>query len=57
MSGMGRKREEQCFVGGEMVEDRGQEFRLPGRRPQTLPPKAGQRQEAIEPVWIFGEKG
>jgi hypothetical protein len=57
MSGTGRKREEQRFVGSEMVEDRGQESRLPGRRPQTLPPKAAQRQEAIEPVSISGEKG
>jgi hypothetical protein len=33
MSGTGREGEEQTFVGGEMIEDRGQEKRLPGRRP------------------------
>jgi hypothetical protein len=57
MSGTGRKSKEQSLVGGEMIEDRGQKSRLSGRRPQTIPPKARQSQETIEPAWISGQKG
>ncbi len=40
-----------------MIEDSGQKSRLSGRRPQTIPPKARQSQETIEPAWISGQKG
>jgi len=57
MSGAGREGEEQGLVGGEMVEDRGQEARLSGRRPQIIRPKARQGQETIAPHRISGQKG
>lgn len=58
MSGTGCKSEEQLLVGGEMIEDRGQKkSRLSGRCPQTIPPKARQSQETVEPRWLFSQKG
>jgi hypothetical protein len=57
MPGVGRKSEEQSLIGGEMIEDRGQKSRFSGRRPQTIPSKARQSQETVEPAWISGQKG
>jgi hypothetical protein len=57
MPGVRREGEQQSLVGGEMIENRGQKSRLFGRRPQTIPSKARQSQERIEPAWISGQKG
>jgi two-component system cell cycle response regulator DivK len=56
MLGMGREGEEKRFVGGEVVEDRGQKSRLCRRRPKMIQAEAGQSQETVEARRILGQK-